>query len=187
MTVTDTDTRPGPLDVLDFWFRAGPAAWFAKSDTFDAEIREKFGTLVDAAASGACDRWEEKPHSALALILLLDQFPRNLFRGSPRAFATDAKAREIADAVIGRGFDKAYPVPQKKFFYLPFEHSEDMADQERFIDLMMASNDEDGLNWGFRHMELIRRFGRFPHRNGVLGRETTEAEAAFLKAGGFSG
>lgn len=185
--MTDDSSLPGPLDVLDFWFRAGPEKWFARDDAFDDEIRRRFASLVAAAAGGACDRWAEKPHSALALILLLDQFPRNLCRGSADAFAADAKARAIADAAIGRCFDRAYPTSVKKFFYLPFEHSEDIADQQRCIDLMMACGDQDGLFWAFQHMELIRRFGRFPHRNEVLGRDTTEAERAFLQAGGFSG
>jgi len=184
--VTD-DALPGPLDVLDFWFHAGPEKWFAKNDAFDAAIREQFGALVEAAASGACDGWAATPHGALALLLALDQFPRNLYRGSAKAFAADGKARAIADAALAAGFDKAYPVEIRKFFYLPFEHSEAIEDQERAIDLFMACGDHDGLHWAFMHMELIRRFGRFPHRNPVLGRETTEAERTFLQAGGFSG
>ncbi|MCW2308614.1 DUF924 family protein [Rhodobium gokarnense] len=182
-----SDTLPGPLDVLDFWFRAGPAKWFTKDAGFDVEIRERFGALMAHAADGSLDRWTEKPHSALALILLLDQFPRNVYRDSPKAFATDEKARTIADMALGKGFERAYPVEVRKFFFMPFMHSESLDDQGRCVELMMGIGDKDGLFYAFQHLELIRRFGRFPHRNPVFGRETTAEEEAFLKLGGFAG
>lgn len=176
-----------PITVLDFWWRAGPAKWFAKNDDFDAAIRDQFGKAVEEALAGAYDAWTKSPHGSLALLVLLDQFPRNIYRNDPRAFASDAKAREVADAALRQGFDKAFPMDCRRFFYLPFEHSEDMADQQRSIDLFMQTDDERGLLYAYKHIDAIRRFGRFPHRNAVLGRQSTAEEVAFLQMGGFSG
>ncbi len=189
--MTDTPGDPAatadPVTILDFWWRAGPAKWFAKDDAFDAAIRENFGAAVEAALAGAWDGWAEHPDTALALLILLDQFPRNIYRNDPRAFSGDERARRIATTAVDRGYDRVFPMEARRFFYLPFEHSEDMADQERSIDLFMQTNDEQGLFYAYKHIDAIRRFGRFPHRNAVLGRESTDAEKAFLAMGGFTG
>ncbi len=173
--------------VLAFWREAGPARWFAKDEAFDAAIRTQFLAAHEPAARGELRGWEETAAGCYALILLLDQFPRNLFRGSPRAFATDAQARAIADAAIARGFDRAYDLPERRFFYMPYMHSEDLADQRRCIALCEAANDEEGVHHAVIHHDIIRDFGRFPHRNPVLGRDMTAEEQAFLAAGGFAG
>ena len=174
-------------EVVRFWAEAGPDRWFTKDDAFDAEIRRRFLATHEAAAEGKLASWEHNAEGALALLILLDQFPRNMFRGSARAFATDAQARAITAAALLRGFDAQVPATLRAFFYLPFEHSEDMADQERGIALYTAAGDADGLKWAKLHADIIRRFGRFPHRNGLLGRTTTAEEQAVLDGGGFAG
>jgi uncharacterized protein (DUF924 family) len=174
-----------PDDVVAFWTRAGPKRWFAKNDAFDAEIRDRFEAAHHAAAGGEFDAWADTAHGALALLLLLDQVPRNLWRGSAHAFATDPLARQIAGAAVERGFDQAVDPSLRQFFCLPFEHSEDLGDQELAVTL--CAFDPDSLKWAKIHRDIIRRFGRFPHRNRCLGRPTTEDEQAFLEGGGFSG
>lgn len=178
-------------DVLSFWLGAGPAKWFAKDAAFDEAIRLRFEPVHHAAARGEYDDWARTPEGALALLILLDQFPRNLYRSSGHAFATDPKARAIARAAVDAGFDKAVEPPLRPFFYLPFEHSEDPADQDLSCRLCEAHRDETGdaetLKWAILHREIIDRFGRFPHRNPCLGRTTTPEEQAFLDAGGFAG
>jgi uncharacterized protein (DUF924 family) len=174
-------------DVLAFWRAAGPQQWFTKDDTFDAEIRTRFLPIYEAAAAGALAEWEATPGGALALTIVLDQFPRNMFRNDPRAFAADAAARAVADRALARGFDAQVPSGERMFFYLPFEHSEAMADQERCCALFRAMGDADLLRWAELHADIIRRFGRFPHRNAVLGRTTTPAEKSFLDDDGFAG
>ena len=176
-----------PAEVLAFWWTAGPDRWFNKDDSFDAELRARFLPTYEAAAVGQLAAWEATAEGALALLLVLDQFSRNMFRRDPRAYAADALARSIAARAIEHGFDQEYPLLQRRFFYLPFEHSEDMADQERSVALVRASGDEEGLPFAIDHAEIIRRFGRFPHRNLLLGRATTAEEQAFLDAGGFAG
>ena len=175
-----------PSQVIDFWTEAGPERWFAKSAEFDAAITQRFFGLHEAAARGDFD-WAGAPAGALALILLLDQFPRNMFRDSPRAFATDAKAVALAESAIARGFDAKYAPPLRRFFYLPFMHAEDLGRQRRCEALCAAAGDDDGVKFAVLHREIIERFGRFPHRNPILGRATTAEEQAFLDAGGFSG
>src|SRR5262249_9761011 len=140
-----------------------------------------------AAAAGLLAAWEEDAESALALLIVLDQFPRNMFRGDPRIYAADPVARAVADRAIARGFDRRYAPPERQFFYLPLEHSENLADQERCGALNRAAEDADGVKWAEIHADIIRRFGRFPHRNRILGRTTTPEEQAFLDAGGFAG
>jgi uncharacterized protein (DUF924 family) len=174
-------------EVVKFWTEAGPDRWFTKDDAFDAEIRRRFLATYEAAADGKLAAWETTAEGALALMILLDQFPRNMFRGSARAFATDAQARAITAAALLRGFDAQVPADLRGFFYLPFEHSENMADQERGIALYTAAGDADNLKWAQIHHDIIQRFGRFPHRNAVLGRTTTPEEQAFLDGGGFAG
>jgi uncharacterized protein (DUF924 family) len=174
-------------DVTGFWRAAGPERWFAKDDAFDAAIRDRFLTTHEAAAAGDLAAWEATADGVYALLLLLDQFPRNLFRGSPRAFATDAQALAIAERAIAKGFDAAFKPPEKRFIYMPFMHAEDLAAHERCIALCEASDDPDGVKYAIVHRDIIRDFGRFPHRNPVLGRDTTPAERDFLAEGGFSG
>jgi uncharacterized protein (DUF924 family) len=183
-------------EILGFWFQGDPhafrQAWFKRDDAFDAEIRKRFGTLLAPAREGAHDAWATTPHGALALSILLDQFPRNLHRGTAEAFACDPHARAIArDAVLARRQDLALTPTQRVFLYLPFEHSEAMADQDLSVALFEGLRDRAAdakpggvIDYAWRHRAVIARFGRFPHRNAVLGRESTSAEAAYLAAGG---
>ncbi len=181
-----TDGPVSPQAVLAFWRAAGPDKWYDKDDAFDAEIRARFLSAYESAADGRL-AWDDTPEGALALVIVLDQFPRNMFRDSARAFAADPLARKIAARAIERGFDRRFAVPERGFFYLPFEHSEELADQERCVALNRASHDADAIKWAELHADIIRRFGRFPHRNKVLGRVTTPEEQAFLDGGGFAG
>jgi uncharacterized protein (DUF924 family) len=176
-----------PDDVLAFWRAAGPEKWFAKDDAFDAAIRDKFLATYEAAAAGRLPAWEATPDGALALVIVLDQFPRNMFRGSARTFAADPVARGVADRAIARGFDQALAAADRVFMYLPFEHSESYADQERSVALYTALGDAEATKWAELHLDIIHRFGRFPHRNEMLGRETTPQEQEFLDGGGFKG
>jgi uncharacterized protein (DUF924 family) len=178
---------PTAADVVAFWHQAGPDRWFKKDADFDKEIRERFFDTYEAAAAGKLSHWEQSAQGALALLILLDQFPRNMFRGDARAFTTDPLARAVAAGAIVRGFDSQVPKELQNFFYLPFEHSEDLADQERCIALNKAAGDIENLKWAEIHADIIRRFGRFPHRNAVLGRTTTSEENDFLNSGGFAG
>lgn len=174
-------------NVVSFWQKAGSDRWFKKDPAFDDEIKGHFLGTYQAAAAGQLASWEQGPEGALALLILLDQFPRNMFRGEAQAFATDPLARAIAAGAIVRGFDSQVSKELRNFFYLPFEHSEDLADQERCIALNRASGDEENLKWAEIHADIIRQFGRFPHRNAALGRTTTPEEQAFLDSGGFAG
>ena len=174
-------------EVVSFWREAGPDRWFTKDAAFDNQIRERFFDTYEAAAAGKLSGWEHSAQDALALLILLDQFPRNMFRGQARAFETDVMARAITAGALVRGFDAQVPADMRLFFYVPFEHSEDLADQQRGIALYKAAGDAEGLKWAEIHADIIRRFGRFPHRNAVLGRATTPEEQAFLDSGGFAG
>ena len=174
-------------DIVGFWRQAGPAKWFKKVWAFDEAIRLKFEPTHHAAARGEYDGWAESADGALALLILLDQFPRNLYRGSAHAYATDGKARAIALAAIDRGFDRQVDPALRNFFYLPFENSENLTDQDYSLALSAEAGDEDNLKWAGIHRDIIFRFGRFPHRNAALGRATTEEEQAFLDEGGFAG
>ncbi len=176
-----------PKDVLDFWFAAGEEKWFEKSDEFDAEIIERFKHHHEAARDGAYEHWQETANGCLALIILLDQFPRNMYRGSAEAFAADAGALGLARSMVEKGIDMELPQNVRTWIYLPFEHSEELEDQERCIALMERSNLDDVIEWAHMHADIIRRFGRFPHRNAVLGRQSTPEEIAFLEEGGFAG
>lgn len=180
-------TVDNPREVLDFWFAAGPERWFSKDAEFDAEIARRFGATVEAARKGRLDHWAKAPEGALALVILLDQFPRNIHRGSPRAYACDAQALALARDVVARGLDMDMPAEQRKWFYMPYMHSENLADQEACVELFRRSELTDNLPHAIEHAEIIRRFGRFPHRNAVLGRRTTEAEQDYLDRGGFRG
>ena len=170
-----------PKDVITFWTEAGPALWFAVDRDFDARLRWSFFGAQQAAARGDLDDWRGSAEGALALILLLDQFPRNIYRGLARAFATDVKAVAVAHKAIEAGFDGSYEPPLRRFFYLPMMHAEDLAEQDFCIEKCRACGDEDGVKFGLIHREAIARFGRFPYRNAVLGRVNTTEENAFLK------
>lgn len=173
--------------IISFWRAAGPERWFKRDDAFDAEITARFAGLHARAASGGLAAWEENAQGALALLLLLDQFSRNMFRASARAFATDTQARAVADRALARKFDAAAEPELRQFFYLPFMHSENIADQDRCVALYEAAHDADGVGYARTHRDIIARFGRFPHRNRALSRQTTPEEQAFLDEGGFAG
>jgi uncharacterized protein (DUF924 family) len=176
-----------PNDILHFWRGAGPKQWFKHARAFDEAIRLKFEPVHHAAARGEYDRWAETAEGALALLILLDQFPRNLFRGSAHSYATDGKARAIAGIAVAAGFHREVEPELRQFFVLPFEHSEAMADQAEAARLAAELADPDIAKWAAIHRDIVTRFGRFPHRNAALGRETTAEEQAFLDEGGFAG
>jgi uncharacterized protein (DUF924 family) len=181
--------RPATIDeVLDFWREAGPQRWFAKDEVFDETCRERFLVTYEAAARGDVAEWELEPRGALALLILLDQFPRNMFRGTRRVYAADPAAVLLAERAIERGFDKAVAPELRRFFYLPFMHSEEFSHQERSVALNEALGEEDSIHWARHHRDIIARFGRFPHRNAILGRESTAEERAYLaEEGAFAG
>jgi uncharacterized protein (DUF924 family) len=176
-------------DILDFWFADGPdtprLAWFRRDAAFDAEIAARFGPLIAPARDGAHDAWAQTPQGALALLILLDQFPRNLFRGAPEAFASDAHALALARRVVlAQRMDLALTPTQRVFLYLPFEHAEDMPAQDISVALFEGLRDHppqaNTIDYAWRHRAVIARFGRFPHRNAVLGRVNTPAETIYL-------
>jgi uncharacterized protein (DUF924 family) len=179
-------TPAAALEVVEFWREAGQALWFAKDDEFDRRFRERFLTLYEAAARGELKEWQATADGALALMVLLDQFPRNSFRGTPRMYATDELARDIAETAIAAGHDRAVTEELQLFFYLPFGHSEDLADQQRSVELCQRLG-QPTLSFAERHRAIVKRFGRFPHRNPILGREMTDAEQKYLDEGGFAG
>jgi uncharacterized protein (DUF924 family) len=180
---------PSPAEVLRFWFGEGSEygmahkRWFEKDPGFDAAIRAKFLPLHEACAAGNGAGWLERPEDCLARIVVLDQFPRNMFRGTPRAFSTDALALAAARHAVEGDFDRGMLDVERQFIYLPFEHSESLADQERACELMKALG-EDLYDWALRHKRIVERFGRFPHRNAILGRTSTPEEIEFLKQPG---
>lgn len=182
-----TTTHPiTPADVLAFWRQAGPAHWFGKDADFDRRFSACFLDAHMAAARRELDHWMDTPEGALALQILLDQFPRNAFRGTAHMFATDPLARSFARIALDRGYDKAMDEALRVFFYLPFEHSESLVDQQHAVALCAPLGGQYA-DYAQVHLEVIERFGRFPHRNAVFGRTTTDEERAFLDAGGFSG
>jgi uncharacterized protein (DUF924 family) len=188
MTSSDTSNDLAlPEDIVAFWLGAGPDKWFNKDSEFDADIRGRFLKTYEAAAAGQLESWESSPDGALALLILLDQFSRNMFRGDAKTFAADPQARRIADHALAHGFDLAVDPQARQFFYLPFMHSEELADQERCVGLYRVLGDAYLQKFADDHADIIRRFGRFPHRNDVLGRRTTPEEQAFLDGGGFKG
>ncbi len=176
-----------PIDVVGFWRLAGPEKWFAKNRAFDQAIALRFEPAHFAAARGEHDGWMATPEGALGLLLLLDQFPRNLFRDSAHAFATDGKALAIARHAIGEGFDASIEPELRPFVYMPLMHSEVLSDQQACVVLFEALGAKTNLDFAFLHRDIIARFGRFPHRNAALGRATTPEEQAFLEEGGFAG
>lgn len=182
-----------PDDVLKFWFQeAGPERWYARSDEFDLLIIDRFQDLILAVsemidAKGVC-AWQTEPKGALATVVTLDQFPRNIYRGSAQAFAFDDRALAAAKVSIEKHWDTEMPAPPRGFFYLPFMHSELLEDQQRCLELITKNNPEpESIRFAKDHLDIIKRFGRFPHRNALLARETTPDEQAFLDEGGFAG
>ena len=173
-----------PVAVTSFWRDAGMAKWFGGGDAFDAECRDRFLDAHHAAARREHAHWMDDAEGALALLILLDQIPRNVFRGSGHAFASDGLARQYASPALAAGFDAASEPELRMFFYLPFEHSEDMADQDRAVELFAALGNDNLLGYANAHRDVIARFGRFPHRNAALGRSNTPDEQAWLDAGG---
>jgi len=171
------------LEVLRFWFDEHPKDWFVKNPDLDAQIRRRFEALHQEAASGALEGWLDEPRACLARVILLDQFPRNMFRGDARAFATDALARAAARRILARGWNARMTRSEQLFAYLPFEHSESLEDQNLSCELIKDFEPEQ-VRYALRHREIIDRFGRFPHRNGILGRQSTPAEIEFLKQPG---
>jgi uncharacterized protein (DUF924 family) len=180
------DCPPDAVAVVEFWRAAGFELWFAKDEAFDRRFREEFIDLHEAAARDGFSGWLASPVGSLALLILLDQFPRNAFRGSPRMYATDPMARKVADIGIAAGHDLAFDPSLRLFYYLPFAHSEDMADQERSVALCQRLG-EPHVGRAKGHRDIVERFGRFPHRNHILQRALTDEEDLFLKRGGFSG
>ena len=176
-----------PASVLAFWRAAGPEKWFKKGTGFDEDIRARFLETYATAAAGKLSGWEQTAEGALALTIVLDQFPRNMFRGDARTYTADLQAHAVAERALEHGFDQKVPLSDRQFFYLPFEHSEAIADQERCCALFAATGDAELLKWAQSHADIIRQFGRFPHRNAMLGRTTTAEEQAFLDGGGFKG
>jgi uncharacterized protein (DUF924 family) len=174
--------------ILAFWIDdVGPDGWYLADAALDARCRDGFLETWERARTGAWDGWKNAPRSALALLILLDQFPRNMFRGDARAFATDARARSIAKYALGRGHDLRVEGPQRQFFYLPLMHSESVPDQDRSVRLFLMRYDApEQLRHARAHRAVIRRFGRFPYRNAPLGRATTAEEAAWLAQGGYA-
>jgi uncharacterized protein (DUF924 family) len=178
-----------PAETLRFWYEeAGPENWWRKSDAFDALVLDRFAATHEAAARGDLDHWAETPEGALALVIVLDQFPRNMFRGTPSAFATDGQALAVTEAAVARGDDLSLDEGQRHFLYMPYMHSERLADQERCCALMESRMPgSDAIRHAHEHRDIIRRFGRFPHRNTILGRPSTPEEEHFLADGGFAG
>lgn len=189
MTTIPDATIPESVaaELVAFWREAGYEKWFTRDDAFDATLSDRFGAAQATAVRGELDGWLAAPESALALVLLLDQLPRNIHRSTPLAFATDPAALKAAKISLERGYDAQVAPELRNFFYLPFMHSEDLADQERCVALYKATGDAGGLAYAEEHRDIIQQFGRFPHRNRILGRDTTEAERAYLEDGGFTG
>lgn len=176
-------TLPAPGEVVAFWRAAGPAKWFARDDAFDAQLRARFEAAHFAAGRREFEDWMTSAEGALALLILLDQVPRNIFRNSGHAYACDSLALHYASRLVDAGFDIEVDPALRVFCYLPFEHSEDLADQERCVELSRAL-DAETLRYAVAHRDVIAEFGRFPHRNRALGRVSTAAEVAWLEAGG---
>lgn len=183
---------PRAAEVIRFWFGSADRdkRWFQKDDAFDREVRVRFLALHEQAAARALEPWKDAPADCLALVVVLDQFPRNMFRGSARAFATDTAALAAAKHAVAKAYDRHMPPEQRLFLYLPFEHSESLADQERACELIRPLADfavtAEVYRYALAHRDIIRRFGRFPHRNVLLGRASTPEEIEFLKGPGSS-
>lgn len=176
-----------PSSILAFWREAGSEHWYKHSEAFDAEIRRRFLDLWQKAIAGELASWENSDAGTLGLVIVLDQFPRNMFRGTAQAFASDGLARDVARRAIDRGVDTRVDPALLEFLYLPLMHSEHLPDQLHCVALFQNTDKAENLKYAREHADIIRRFGRFPHRNRLLGRDTTEEEQAFLDGGGFAG
>jgi uncharacterized protein (DUF924 family) len=176
-----------PEEIVEFWMQAGPARWFERDAAFDGQLAVRFGAVLKEARNGACDHWGDTPEGALGLVLLLDQVSRNIHRGGPLAFAADGRALRLAKGWIAKGYHWRMTAPQAMWFCMPFEHSENLDDQWRCVALFEALGLNDMVHWAKLHLDIIAKFGRFPHRNAILGRKSTLEELAFLKSGGFAG
>jgi uncharacterized protein (DUF924 family) len=182
-----TANNASPADIIAFWREAGKERWWKKDDAFDAAIRLRFFVVWENARGGGLQSWRTSDDGLLALTIVLDQFPRNMFRGDARTYATDALAREVASQAIAAGADRRVDQTLRQFLYMPFMHSETLADQQRCVALFNAAGEPESAKFAEGHADIVRRFGRFPHRNKILGRTTTEDEQTFLDEGGFSG
>jgi uncharacterized protein (DUF924 family) len=183
-----TDARElAPDDILAFWRGAGSERWYTKDAAFDTEVRRQFLGLWQKAAAGELSSWETSDDGALALVIILDQFPRNMFRDDAKAFSTDPQALEVATHAVARGADRRIEPDLLEFLYMPFMHSEHLSHQQRCVELFRNTGNADNIGYAQDHAEIVRRFGRFPHRNRILGRTMTPEEQAFLDGGGFSG
>ena len=183
-----TDARDAlPNDILIFWREAGRDRWYRRDDAFDGQVRERYLALWRQASAGELSSWEASDDGALALVIVLDQFPRNMFRDDPQTYASDSQARDVAARAIGRGTDQRIDPLLLEFLYMPFMHSEHLPDQLRCVELFAGTANTENQEFAEQHADIVRRFGRFPHRNRILGRDTTPEEQAFLDAGGFTG
>ena len=180
------EAHVAPADILAFWRDASRDRWYRRDDAFDAQVRGRYLALWRKAAAGGLTSWEASDDGALALTIVLDQFPRNMFRDDPLTYSTDPLAREVAGRAIDRGVGARIDPALREFLYMPFMHSEHLADQLRCIELSREAGLAESAKWAEHHADIIRRFGRFPHRNRLLGRATTPEEQAFLDEGGFS-
>jgi len=170
-------------ELISYWF-SDPVKklWFNSTPEFDEELRKKYLSVLEQAEKGELDHWREEPLGALALIIILDQFPLNMFRRQPRSFATEAQARQLAEYAVSKGFDNQLDAAQKAFLYLPFMHSENLADQDKSVSLFEKAGLTENLKYAIHHRGIVQRFGRFPHRNSVLGRESTTEEIRYLNS-----
>ena len=175
--------RDSKQEVLHFWFKeTKPQQWFQKNDQFDEQIKERFESVYGLARDGLCDDWKRSPEGCVALCVVLDQFPRNMYRGTPDMFATDLKALLVAKHAIANGFEQLVKPEERRFLYLPYEHSENLADQKKSVELFEKMKNEDplGHDYAVRHMDVIEKYGRFPHRNEILGRDSSPEEEEYL-------
>lgn len=172
-----------PTEIIALWFsEQGKQYWYNSTPEMDKELREKYSGLFHAAMKGELDQWQDTSEGALAMVIVLDQFPLNMYRGDIESFSGEAKSREVAAAAIGRGFDAALSDEQKSFMYLPYMHSESLADQDRSVELFTQAGLTEGLKWAEHHRDIVRRFGRFPHRNDMLVREGTSEEEDYMSS-----
>ncbi len=177
----------GTYTILDFWFHTdAEAMWFRSTETFDREIRDNFEPLWKQGRDGELSPWEQTAEGSLALVILLDQFPLNMFRDQPQSFATEQASRGVAHRAIEKGFDEQLDERQNRFLYMPFMHSEKLPDQHHSVALLEAAGMTESLRWAKHHRDIVARFGRFPHRNQILNRESTREELEWLKSGGFN-
>jgi uncharacterized protein (DUF924 family) len=185
--VREPAPEAAPDDILAFWREAGSDRWYTRDAAFDDEVRRQFLGLWQKAAAGELSSWETSDHGALALVIILDQFPRNMFRDEAKAFSSDAQALEVASRAVARGADARIEPDLLEFLYMPFMHSEQLSHQQRCVELFRKAGNTANIGYAQEHAGIVSRFGRFPHRNRILGRATTPEEQAFLDGGGFSG